>query len=131
MTEARSADDLYSDPQEAEKPLPFLERPQKTNDPKAIKAKGIDDKAKRIKQENDIRALLGTEAGIRFIARILGEFCYIDASAFHPNNSTMCNISGRRQVGQQIKEAIRDFDFDSWVKVDRELEQQRPKPKKP
>jgi hypothetical protein len=132
MVELRSADDLQRDPQEeAEKPLPFLERPQKTNDPKALKQKGIDDKAKAIKQENDLREVLGTQGGIRFMARLLGEICLLDASAFHPNNSTMCNIAGRRQIGQTVKEIIRDADFDLWVKVDRELETMRPKPKKP
>lgn len=131
MVETRSADDLTKDPQEeVEKPLSFLERPQKTNDPKALKQKGIDDKAKQLKEQNDIRAILTTEPGVRFMARLLGEICFIDASAFHSNNSTMCNIAGRRQVGQSVKELIRDCDFELWVKVDREIEAMRPRPKK-
>ena len=131
MSELRSADDLNRDPQdEPEKPLPFLERPQKTNDPKALKQKAVDDKAKAIRQENDIRAILGTEAGIRFMARLLGEICFIDASAFHPTSSVMSNIAGRRQVGQQVKEIIREADFELWIRVDREIEQARPKAKK-
>ncbi len=73
--------------------------------------------------------MLSTEGGVRFVARILTEFCVIDAPAFHPNNSTMCNIAGRRQVGQQIKELIRNAEFDLWVKVDRQIERERPKPK--
>lgn len=126
-----NADDLTRDPQEPpEKPLPFLERSRKTNDAKELKKQGIDDKAKQIKEQNDIRSILATEAGVRFVARLLGEICYIDASAFHPNNSTMCNIAGRRQVGQVVKDLVRDVDFDLWVKVDREIETMRPKPKK-
>src|ERR1700690_1748473 len=131
MSELRGADDLNRDPQdEPENPPPFLERPQKTNDPKALKQKAVDDKAKAIRQENDIRAILGTEAGIRFMARLLGEICFIDASAFHPTSSVMSNIAGRRQVGQQVKEIIREADFELWIRVDREIEQARPKAKK-
>ena len=108
----------------------MIAKPIKTNDPKALKAKAIDDKAKELKQQNDIRAILSTEAGVRFVARILGEICFIDAPAFHPQQSTMCNIAGRRQVGQQLKEIIRDSEWALWVKVDWELEQMRSKPKK-
>jgi hypothetical protein len=131
VSDLRSADDLTRDPQDEDEKLPaFLDKPAKSNDPKELKRKAIDDKGKALKQEGDLRAILSTDSGVRFIARLLGEFCYIDTSAFHPNNSTMCNIAGRRQVGQLVKDAIRDTDFDLWVKVDRELETMRPKPKK-
>jgi hypothetical protein len=126
----RDADDLTRDPQEERKSeSAFLDPIVKSNDPKALKKKATDDKAKSLRQENDVRDLLGTQAGIRFIARLLGEICYIDEPAFNPNNSLMSNIAGRRQVGQQVKTLIRDVDFELWVKVDRELETARPKPK--
>ena len=121
---------MNRDPQEPIEVLPaFLKTPPKNNDPKELKRKGIDDKAKAIREENDIRAVLGLEPGIRFIARLLGEICFIDQSAFHPNNSTMCNVAGRRQVGQIVKDLIRDADFELWVRVDRELD--RSKSRKP
>ncbi len=126
--EIRSADDLTRDPQaEPERDPPFLDIPAKTNDPKALKAKAISDKGKAIKAENDLREVLSTQAGIRLVARILADICCIEAAAFHPNNSTMCNIAGRRQVGQQIKELIREADFDLWVRVDREIEALKPR----
>ncbi len=131
MTEARSADDLNRDPQEPEEKLPaFLDTARKTNDPKRLNKQATDDKAKRIKEENDVRAVLATEPGLRFVARILSDLCNLDALAFHPQSSVMCNIAGRRQVGQVLKEIIRDCDFDLWVKVDRELETMRPKAQK-
>lgn len=126
----RDADDLTRDPQEDRpKDSPFLDPVVKSNDPKALKKQATDAKSKALRQENDVRELLGTQAGIRFVARLLGEICFIDESAFNPNNSTMCNIAGRRQVGQQVKTIIRDCSFELWVKVDRELEETRPKPK--
>ena len=132
MADPRSADDLNRDPQEPPEVLPaFLKEPAKTNDPKELRRKATDDKAKEIKQQNDLRSILSTESGVRFMARLLGEICFIDASAFHPNSSTMSNIAGRRQIGQIVKELIRDTDFELWVRVDRELEALRPKAKKP
>jgi hypothetical protein len=109
----------------------FLKEPAKTNDPKELKRKATDDKARELKQQNDIRAVLSTDAGIRFVARLLGEVCLVDAPAFHPQSSVMCNIAGRRQVGQVVKEMIRDTDFELWVRVDRELEEQRSSVKRP
>ncbi len=129
MSEARSADDLYRDPLDKDELPPFLDPVTKTNDPKRLREKALSDKQKELKQEADLREVLSTEGGVRFVARILTEFCVIDAPAFHPNNSTMCNIAGRRQVGQQIKELIRNAEFDLWVKVDRQIERERPKPK--
>lgn len=126
----RDADDLTRDPQEERRPeSPFLDPVVKSNDPKALKKQAIDAKSKALRQENDVRELLGTQAGIRFMARLLGEICYIDESCFNPNSSTMSNIAGRRQIGQTVKTLIRDVDFELWVKVDRELEAARPKPK--
>ena len=129
MSDLRDSYDLERDPQEDRPRDPsFLDPVVKSNDPKSLKKKAIDDKSKSLKQENDLREILATQAGVRFIARVLGEICYIDATPFHTNTTMMANIAGRRQVAQTIKELIRDADFDLWVKVDRELESHRPKP---
>lgn len=130
MSDLRDADDLTRDPQEERAAeLPFLDPIVKSNDPKALKKKAIDDKSKALKQENDLREILSTQAGVRFVARVLGDLCYIDVTPFHTNTTTMANIAGRRQIGLELKTLIRDVDFDLWVKVDRELEAARPKPK--
>jgi hypothetical protein len=132
MSDIRSAEDLQRDPQEEpEKPLPFLDRPVKTNDPKALKSKAIDDKARTLKHEGDLRSILSTEAGVRFMARLLGEICCIDQSEFHPTSSVKDNIIGRRQVGHVVKDLIRDCDWGLWSKVDFALNEMRAKPKKP
>ena len=129
MSEVRSADDLTRDPNETDEVPAFLDPPQKTNDPKALRKKATDDKAKELKAETDLREVLASQAGIRFVGRILDELCYIDATPFHTSNSLMCNIAGRRQVAMELKRIIRDADFDLWVRVDRELESRRPKPR--
>jgi hypothetical protein len=122
MRDVRSAEDLTEDPQvKPTDPPPFIDVPVKTNDPKALKRKQIDDKAKALKDEADLREILATQGGVRFLARLLGELCYLDFTVFHSNSMTMANIAGRRQIGLEIKELIRECDFDLWVKVDREM----------
>ena len=126
--EIRSADDLTRDPQaEPERDPPFLDIPAKTNDPKAHSKPKRSRTRQVYRAESDLREVLSTMAGIRFVSRILSEICCIDAPAFHPSNSVMSNIAGRRQVGQQIKELIREADFDLWVRVDREIEALKPR----
>lgn len=126
----RNADELFRDPQEPEEKLPdFIDAPQKTNDPKALAKKAIDDKAKELEMEGDLRAVLSTLQGRRFVARMLTEVCYINEDVFNPNNSVMSHTAGRRQVGITVKNWIRAADFELWVAVDREIEHLRWKPK--
>lgn len=130
MSVPRDAQDLTVDLQDKRPDEPqFLDAPVKNNDPVAQRKKAIDDKARALREENDLREVLSSQAGVRFVAKVLTEYCAIDEFAFHPNNSTMCNIAGRRQVAQQIKSLIRDADFELWVQVDREIESRRPRQK--
>lgn len=130
MTESpRSADDLDRDPQvEPEKVPEFLDAPVNASDPKQLKAKALNDKARALKEENDIRAVLATPAGVRLIARLIST-CGWNAPYFTPNNSTMCEIAGRRSIAWQLEQWISDADLSLWFAVRRELETTRTKPK--
>lgn len=128
MAEPRSAEDLNRDPQVEERPDSLVGTPRKTNDPKALKKQAIDDKGRALQEEADLRWVLSSPAGVRFVARVMGA-CGVDEVYFHPSNSTMCEIAGRRSIARQIKNWIRDADFGLWVGVDREIEDLRPKPK--
>jgi hypothetical protein len=125
----RSAEDLQRDPQAKDEPDSLVPAARKTNDPKALKKQALDDKAKALAEEVDLRSVLATMAGVRFVARIMG-ICGVDEPYFHPSNSWMCEIAGRRSIGGQIKNWIRDCDFELWPLVDREIEKLRAKPKK-
>jgi hypothetical protein len=107
----------------------FLDTPTKTNDPVALKKKALSDKQKSLADENDLRELLKTRAGVRFIARLIGGPCGWNMPYFHGSNSVMCEIAGRRSVGFQLEQWISDVDLSLWFAVRRELEILRPKPK--
>lgn len=125
----RTADDLDRDPQaEPEKPLPFLDQPVNASDAKQLKAKSISEKARALKEENDIREVLSSPAGVRVLARLI-TVCGWNMPYFHPNNSTMSEVAGRRSIAWQLEQWVSDVDLNLWFAVRRELETSRPKPK--
>lgn len=130
MTESpRTADDLDRDPQvEPDKTPAFLDAPVNASDPKQLKAKALTDKSRALKEENDVRAVLGTPAGVRFVARLICS-CGWNAPYFMPNNSAMCEVAGRRSIAWQLEQWISDTDLSLWFAVRRELEGSRVKPK--
>jgi hypothetical protein len=128
---ATSAYDL-TDPG-AKKPDGFegvIDAPQRTNDPRALRRKQVSDKNKALQDENDLRAILSTPEGLRFVARIIGTMCGWNSPYFHPSNSVMCEIAGRRSIGFQLEQIISDADLELWLNVRRLLEQYRAKPQK-
>lgn len=96
-------------------------------DPVAQKESRITELQRRIQEENDIRAVLSTPEGRRLLVRIL-DICGRNTPYFHPNNSTMSEIAGRRSVAFQIENWVRDVDHGIWQAVDVEIEASRPRP---
>ena len=126
----RNANDLSLDPQAEEKKLDFLDPVVNSADPKQLRKKAISDKNRELQDEADLRTVLGTPAGVRFVARIVGGPCGWGYPHFNPSNSIMSETAGRRSVGWQIEQWVRDADLSFWHQVDRELNELRAKPKK-
>lgn len=123
---AGSADELF-DPER--KPAPdFLDRPQRSNDPKALKEKALKDKERELQDENDLRKVLGMPEGVRLVVRLLMA-CGIDQPVFWPNNSQMCEVAGRRSIANQLRDWVKNVGLEEWFAVEREFENYRPKPK--
>ena len=126
----RSAEDLYDEPSDGkpDKSASFLDAPINASNPAQLKAKAISDTARALKEENDIREVLSTAAGVRFVSRLIGA-CGWNMPYFHPNNSMMSEAAGRRSIGWQLEQWISDTDLSFWFAVRRELENVRVKPK--
>lgn len=103
--------------------------PQKTNDPKALRAKAVTDRERALQEENDLRAVLSTAAGVRLMARVIAGPCGWNSPYFNPSNSVMCEIAGRRSIGYQLEQWISDADLKLWFAVRTEMEKVRAKPK--
>jgi hypothetical protein len=121
-----NADELF-DPEKEPAPQ-FLDRPQRANDPKALQEKALKDKSRDLQDENDLRAVLATREGIRFVVRLLLA-CGIDQPVFQANNSLMCEVAGRRSIANQLRDWVKNVGLKEWFAVEEEFENYRPKPK--
>lgn len=132
MSTPKDAEELYRSPEDVAAPDPtaaFLDKPVKTNDPKALKDKAVSDKVLELRIENAIRGLLATDGGADLMAHIIGHMCGCHFPGFSANPHIRDEMFGRRSIGWQLEQMIRDIDFDLWVRVDRALEQRRQRPK--
>jgi len=125
MKAPRNSDEIDPDAKVTQES--FLDKPQNVSDAPALKEKAISDNARSLRDENDFRAVLSMPEGVRVIAKII-ERCGWNAPYFHPNNSQMCEVAGRRSIAWQLEQAISDVDLELWFAVRRELEMLRPKP---
>jgi hypothetical protein len=131
MNLPRNAEELFnpdagkSDPSEA-----ITGGRVRTGDVKALQRKALSDTAVEITDENDIREVLAlpSGAGLRFLARLI-EACGWNTPHFHPSNSIMSEVAGRRSIAWQLEGWISDADLDLWLAVRRQLELKRQKPK--
>lgn len=125
----RDADEL-SDPDahKEDETAAFLDRPQKNSDPRALQTKRVSDKSRDLKEEGDLIEVLNTEGGVRFIVRLMVR-CGVDLPVFHPSNSVMCEVAGRRQVANDVRDWIKNCGLEYWFRVEQEFEENRAKPK--
>lgn len=128
MTNPRTAEELF-DPdgakeQDVEKVLDRVN----ASDPQQVRKSATRAKIREIEGENDLREVLASPAGVRLIARII-EACGWATPYFHPSNSVMSEVAGRRSIAWQLENWISDADVELWIAVRRQLESVRPKPK--
>jgi hypothetical protein len=97
-------------------------------DPHQVRRSGTRAKIRELEGENDLREVLASPAGVRLVARII-EACGWSTPHFHPSNSVMSEIAGRRSIAWQLENWISDADVELWIAVRRQLESVRPKPK--
>lgn len=126
---ASNAEELFDPHGARRKPEGFLDPRARANDPQALRKKAISDKQRTLNDENDLRTILSTEEGVRFVARLIAGPCGWNLPHFHASNSVMCEVAGRRSIAYQLEQWISDVDVELWFAVRRELEKQRPKPK--
>lgn len=123
---ASSAEELFDPEKPDEKQI--SDRPIRSGDAKQLRKKAITDKQVGLQEENDLRAILGTPEGVRFVTRLLGA-CGWNLPHFHPDPGFMAEIAGRRSIALQLENWISDADLGLWFAVRSELETKR-KPKK-
>lgn len=124
----RTAEELFNpESVETDNLDTLLDRSNAADAPR-LKRKAAADKTKELDDEADLREVLSIPGGVRFLARLL-EHCHWGQEHFHPSNSVMCYAAGRRSLCRDLENWISDADLELWLRVRRQLELKRPKPK--
>lgn len=71
------------------------------------------DKRERVKQLEDVRQILATQVGRRFVWRYLQE-CGVFQSSFHPSGSQLYYNEGMRNVGLMLMADINESSPDAY-----------------
>lgn len=70
--------------------------------------------------DSDVKAVMMTSAGRKFIARLLFTVCDLDGKQFTGNSRTYFNLGGR-EVGRCISDMVQDIAFEDYILMLREL----------
>lgn len=78
------------------------ERPFDAGDPVAVKKRKTKAELRKERDDNDLREVLGTDAGKRLLWRLLSE-CGIHRDPFHTNALVMAKAVGAQSIGRFIE----------------------------
>jgi len=70
--------------------------------------------------DNDIKSVMATPTGRKFIARLLYDICDIDGRQFTGNSQTYFNL-GKRDVGRLLYDMLQMVAFEDFILMSREL----------
>lgn len=72
--------------------------PYDASDPAQVKKRKTKEQLRKDQQDADLCSVLSTQAGMRFMWRLMGE-CGIHETSFHTNALVMAQKEGRRSIG--------------------------------
>lgn len=108
-------------------PEELFEEPDSSSDPERLKEKELSELQARLQQEADLRAVLATPEGRRFLVRIF-DICGYNEEYLQPNHGLMAATAGRRQISRQVCDWIREVipdGFSLWQLFDAEWQAYR------
>lgn len=74
----------------------------------------------RRRYETDLKAVMGTPTGRRFVWRVIQGFCGSFGKSFNGNTETTIYREGRRAVGVELMEEIQRLAPHLWVEMEQE-----------
>ena len=77
------------------------------------------EKQKKLLDE-EMRYVLGSEAGRRFYARVSISMAGSDASTFSTDAAYSAYAQGRRDLGNELRQMARDYDIGLYLKMEEE-----------
>lgn len=77
------------------------------------------DEARRLLSE-ELRFVMGSPVGRRFVARVAVQMAGSDASTFSVDAAYSAYAQGRRDLGNELKQMVRDHDLGLFLKMEEE-----------
>lgn len=78
------------------------------------------EESKRLLEE-ELAFVMGSGVGRRFLARIAVQMCGSDVSTFSVDAAYSAYAQGRRDLGEELKRLVRDFNLDLYLKMESEF----------
>lgn len=89
-------------------------------DEKQVKAAGDKEKRGREQELNDVRALMTSREGRRFMYRLINHLCHFDAISATQSGSWTYFQDGERNIGRLIKSDIYEASIDAFHLMEKE-----------
>jgi hypothetical protein len=90
------------------------------SNPRTVK-KGEDREKRQIRErEDDLREILATAAGRRFLRRLIFVECRVHETSYHSSGQLFAAQEGRRGVGAQLQGEIMNASLEGWLTLERE-----------
>lgn len=89
-------------------------------DPKQVKNGKRKEEDLRFNQLNDIKVVMSTKEGRRFMYRLINEICHYDSNDFNNSGSITYHNLGERNVGRQVKSDVIESCFKEFQKMEEE-----------
>lgn len=91
-------------------------------DPKQVKARNRKAKDREDQETEDLRSILSTEHGRRFLWTELSR-CRVFQTAFHSEQLVFAHNEGRRSAGVELMARIIETDAKAWILMQQEATQ--------
>lgn len=95
------------------------EEPYNAGSAKQVRARGRKEAKLEAQATEDLKALLESPAGRRFLWRLLGK-CGVWQTSFHPSGQQFAANEGRRGVGVELVTEIIETDPQAWIDLQQE-----------
>ena len=80
-----------------------------------VKKAGETDKSIRLQELNDIRSIMNTPQGRRFINRLIHDICHYHADDFNHSGSITFKSLGERNIGRLVLSDVYEATPEAWL----------------
>jgi len=89
-------------------------------DKKQVKEAGRKERSKRWRELEDLRFVMSSPEGRRFVWRMINEICHYDQLSFQHSGSMTSFAEGERNIGRILKGDVHEAAFEEYQQMEKE-----------